>query len=187
MSQSYSFSWRPIIDDLSPYNWVMVICYFLLAVTSHIIYSRNVTEPNQKVWIVTTLLFIFFGVNKLFSLKELIAECGRILLVKTGIYGFRRPVLFGASIIASLCAVEAFNHLITKNKFLPRGYMVVVAGIFYLFGYFMIRSISFHRVDRYIEHTFYLGIKLKFILEFIGIIITMCGCVRVFIPITIKQ
>ena len=171
-------SWRPVIDDSSLWNWIAVICYFAIATASYAISSMKYRSFEKTIWFAVFLLFLFFGCNKLFSLKELVAVCGRILLYSTGTYYLRRPMLFVIGLSMVIGVFFLVRVFIVNRTLLSNEIRAIIISVIYLFFFFIIRAISFHKVDWKIEHTWYLGIKLKFILEYTGIFIAGFGCVR---------
>lgn len=120
-------------------------------------------------WALLIVLFVFLGLNKQIDLQTWLTDVGRRVAQAQGWYEQRarvQTVFVGAIAVVGLW-VLAFL-LDRTRELLPRHALAFV-GLVLLACYVILRTSSFHDIDRVLASGI-LGIRLSWILEFLGIV-----------------
>jgi hypothetical protein len=174
MGEANDLLWRPGIEDPSRMSWVIVMLYFISAFCSLYVFMQKEGCHYRPFWSTLALVLLFFGMNKLLCIQSLVAVTGRLILYKYNIYQVRRPLLV---CIGSIATAASFILLFLSGRkygLVNREYSIPLFGVLFLCSLFMIRSISFHYVDWYVEKQI-MGIEIKLYLELTGALLIIIG------------
>ncbi|MCB2073863.1 MAG: hypothetical protein KDE49_09150 [Novosphingobium sp.] len=168
--------WPAGIGDPTLIGWLTVAVYAgaalacaltaraakpILAATK--LYCRH----DRVFWLVATVIFVFFGVNKQLDLQSLFTELARKVAYEHHWYDERRyyqkifiEVLLGAAILTGLALIWGFRRSRAPVK-------IAIAGLACTGAFVVLRAASFHHVDLLLGGRL-AGVRWNFILEVTG-------------------
>ncbi len=157
--------WRPGIGDPSLMGWITVAAYAFAAVLAWRAWSRD----HNRVWLGVTVLMAFLCVNKQFDLQSLFTDIGRVFARRDGWYEKRRVFqkIFVTGVLAGSGCLVAW--VAWKCRAFIAGHKLLVAGLFFLLTFIVVRAASFHHVDVFLKSTSAGGLRMNWILELSGI------------------
>ena len=131
-------------------------------------------KGERKIWWILVFGLTFLGINKQLDLQTALTEFGRILSEQQGWYEKRRQVqlffTFGIAAITIFSAI-ALLFLARKTSFATQ---LTLAGAIWLLSFIFIRVAGFHHVELHL-HGVFIGMKLKWVYEIIGICMIFVG------------
>ncbi len=172
-------AWAPGIGDPSVFGWLVTLAYFaasLLCLRAAFA-ARAAGGLGGSAWAALSLALSFLGINKQIDLQTLLTEIARILAVRGGWYGKRRPVqlLFVAGVF--LAGIWLLRHLMRLGRGERRGLRVALFGAMFLVCFIVVRAASFHHLDRVFMQT-WSDLRLNAVVELAGIILVAVGAIR---------
>jgi hypothetical protein len=160
--------WRPQIGDPTLMGWFTVWAYAAAGLLALLTARPRGGAPWNKAWLTVAVGLAFLCVNKQLDLQSLLTDLGRELFRSLGLYEARRTFqkLF---VFAALGLAAAGAGWVTWHyrAFCGRN-RLLVAGLFFLLTFIVVRAISFHHVDKFLG-TRVAGMKLNWMLELTGI------------------
>lgn len=167
------FKWYPRIDNLTIIDWLTIALYFMASITCGILACRVGLEqphwPRERgAWRSLAVLFLGLGINRQLNLDTVFTQAGRVLANYQGWYGHR--ALFQLAFIAQValtCVVVEVTLLVWARRS-PKSTRVALAGAVLVFSFVVIRAVSYHYVDRFLNKQI-LGFRRNSILEMAGI------------------
>jgi hypothetical protein len=184
-------AWLPEIGDPTVLGWTICIAYFatgaLCAWAMRIAWigwrtaqihagperrarsRRRAYRASVAFWGLLIILFIILGVNKQVDMQTILTEAARDVARDQGWFQQRRIVQAG---IVSVMGVVGFivlaGMLIATRQIMPR-HVLAFIGVCLLILFVCLRAVSFHHLDAILKQA-YLGVKLRWMLEIIGIL-----------------
>src|SRR5262245_40881963 len=163
------------IRDLSIVGWLTVILYFSAAIRCWIIarelrWAAHDIEGAKELrgWRSMTAVLFALGVSKQLDLPTVLTNTGRVIRRLQGWYEQRRSAQLALVAVLALMSLIAAIILVRWARNAPVSTWLALAASIMLVGYFVIRAVSFHSVDRLIGARI-LGVSLNSILEIAGI------------------
>jgi hypothetical protein len=169
--------WSPGIGDPDIISWIIVALYTLSAWQCYRVATLRPSmlgKGERNIWWILVFGLAFLGINKQLDLQTALTEFGRILSEQQGWYGKRRQVqlffIFGIAAITIFSGI-ALLFLARKASFATQ---LTLAGAIWLLSFIFIRAAEFHHVELHL-HGVFLGIKLKWVYEIVGICMIIVG------------
>ncbi len=172
-----ALEWHFGIGDPDVFGWVTFAGYFVAAYLCWRVARSCVRagrsgkySGSHRFWYAAVVCLVVLGINKQLDLHVLITEIARNIAKADGWYQQRQNlqhnVLFLGLVFGLVVAVY-LAHLIRRA---PKRQGMALAGLIFMFGFVILRSLSLHHVDIVLSETFS-GVTVKFLLEFGGIAI----------------
>jgi hypothetical protein len=163
------------IRDLSIVGWLIALLYFLAAIRCWIIARRlrwaahDIDGTKElRCWRSITASCFVLGLSKQLDIPTVLTNSGRLIARLQGWYDQRRSAQLALVAVLALVSLIALILLVRWARNAPVSTWLAVAASVMLVGYFAIRAVSFHSVDRLISMRI-LGVSLNSILEIAGI------------------
>ena len=169
--------WRPTIGDPTFLGWFTVWAYALATVLAAWA-ARKVNRdraiesgPRVKtVWILVAVSLGFLCLNKQLDLQSLFTDIARAIFKSHGWYGERRQYQKWF-VLGALSLSAAFAVWFTwRYRCFWRSHTLLVAGLFLLLTFIVVRAISFHHVDQFLGARLG-GVRMDWVLELTGILL----------------
>ncbi len=154
---------------------VTVIAYGITAVLCFIAMwkSKVITDNRKKhqlFWLGVGLLFVFFAFNKHTNFQSGFTSFFRTLAYESQWYDVRQsvqiPFIVGVLLLTAVLLLLASWTL----RSIWQDYKLTILGVAYQIAFVTIRASSLHAMDGIINFTV-AGIRMNWILEFVGILI----------------
>jgi hypothetical protein len=160
--------WRPQIGDPTFMGWFTVWAYAAAAVVALLAARPRGGNGWNRAWLAVAVGMGFLCVNKQLDLQSLLTDLGRELFRMLGLYEQRRKFqrLFVFAVLG--LAAAGAGWVAWHYRAFCAGNRVLVAGLFFLLTFIVVRAISFHHVDKFLG-TRLAGIKVNWMLELTGI------------------
>jgi hypothetical protein len=156
--------WRPEIGDPTFMGWFTVVAYGVAAVLAWRAWSAR----RERIWLGTAVLMALLCVNKQFDLQSLFTDIGREIARHGGWYEDRRRVQKGF-VLAVLAGAGVFGcWFVWRFREFLAHHKLLVAGMFLLLTFIVVRAISFHHVDVFLKSGI-AGLRMNWLLELGGI------------------
>ena len=175
--------WTPGIGDKSVIGWLTVFVYLTAAVLAFSrardAYSAIMPAPGalKNFWLVLAGLLLLLAINKQLDLQSAVTALGRCMADAQGWYDDRQRVqLFFVGAIAVIGALSFVTALYFLRRHLRQQWMVV-AGLFLLASFVIMRASSFHLMDALINARI-LGVKINWIMELGALALVIAGIWR---------
>ena len=168
--------WHLGVGDPTIIGWLTVVAYFICFVTCFIAVRRHLDKNQREAvyWFLMTLIMLFLGINKQLDLQMLMGEIGRSISKSQGWYEDRKIVQITFLVLLGIFFLWAghftwrrFDKVLLRNK-------LASFGLFYLCAFIMVRAISIHGTDSFMDSKLFGG-KLSHLLEIAGVILIMWG------------
>jgi hypothetical protein len=163
------------IRDLSIVGWLTVILYFSAAIRCWIIarklgWAADDIEGTKELrcWRSMTAASFALGVSKQLDIPTVLTNAGRLIARLQGWYDQRRSAQIALVAVLAIMSLIAAIMLVRWVRNAPVSTWLALVASVMLVGYFAIRAVSFHSVDRLIGMRI-LGVSLNSILEIGGI------------------
>ena len=154
---------------------VTVLAYAITAVFCFIAAwkSRSIVDNHKKhqlFWFGVGLLFVFFAFNKHTNFQSGFTSFFRTLAYESAWYDVRQSVQI--PFIVGVLIVTAVLLLLASWILRPiwQDHKLTIVGVAYQLAFVAIRASSLHAMDGIINFTF-AGIRMNWVLEFVGILI----------------
>ncbi len=180
MIECISYRWSPAIGDPSLIGWATVFAYLVAAVFTFL-RARDAFGAAYPAmgelkffWLVISVVLVLLAFNKQMDIQSALTAAGRCLALDQGWYedrsGVQRMFMTGVAIVgAAVFAVAAWSlrrHI--------RGQWMVLAGLFLLITFVLLRASSFHHMDIFI-HRRMLGVKMNWLIELLALALIIAG------------
>ncbi len=133
--------WRPEIGDPTFMGWFTVVAYGVAALLAWRAWSAR----RERIWLGTAVLMVLLCVNKQFDLQSLFTDIGREIARHGGWYEDRRLVQKGF-VLAVLAGAGVFGGwFVWRFREFLAHHKLLVAGLFLLLMFIVVRAISFTR------------------------------------------
>lgn len=178
MNKVELFGWQPGIGDPGMMGWLIVVCYFMAALLSFLVYLKADEQHfgnarlylyQKRFWLSLALLLCVLCVNKQLDLQSLLTAIGKYYAHEHGWYEQRRHIQMFIIIALLSTAVFTFVFFVTKLGRLVKINWLAILGVVFLLVFIIIRATSFHRMDIIINSTAF-GLRMNWILELSGIL-----------------
>lgn len=165
--------WRPEIGDPTFMGWFTVFAYAMAAFTALLAAVRTGSAPqaagaSRRTWKAIAVLMLLLCVNKQLDLQSLFTDVGRVFAWKYGWYERRRE--FQKWFVIGVLVFSSATTLLLAVRF--RGFWkkspLLGAGLAFLLTFIVVRAISFHHVDVFLNHAV-AGVRMNWFLELSGI------------------
>lgn len=172
-----SVNWFRGNGDPSLMGDVTVVAYAITAVFCFIAAwkSKGIADNSKKhrlFWFCVGLLFFFFAFNKHTNFQSGFTSFFRTLAYESEWYDVRQsvqiPFIVGVLLITAVLLLLASWIL----KPIWQDYKLTILGVAYQLAFVIIRASSLHAMDGIINFTF-AGIRMNWVLEFVGILIVV--------------
>jgi hypothetical protein len=181
-----SIRWRPAIGDPTFMGWFTVCAYgatAVLAMWAAWLSARGSgglpegVPKGRSIWISISLLMVFLCLNKQLDLQSLFTDIGRVMAKSQGWYEERRQ--FQKFFVIGVLAISGtFGFWVTlRFRAFWLGHGLLLAGLFFLLTFIVVRAISFHHVDEFLR-TPLVGIRMNWLLELTGISLVALAAAR---------
>lgn len=183
-----SFRWSPGLGDPTIFGWLTVAAYLVAAVFS---FQRARNEfaaiPPQTgdlkfFWLTVAGLLFLLAINKQMDFQSLLTAGGRCVAQAQGWYGMRRSVQAGFIIGLMIASAGVFGLALWALRRHIRQQRLVLAGLFILIVFVLMRASSFHHMDQFIN-TRIMGVRMNWLFELgsLGMIIAGARKRRLFV------
>lgn len=163
------------IGSLPIVGWLTVILYFWAAIRCWIIVSelRRATANIEKAkdsryWCSIGGAFFALGVSKQVDLQTMLTNTGRAIARFQGWYGQRQSAQIAFVAVIAIMSLIAAIVLVRWARNTPVSTWLALAASIMLIGYWVIRAVSLHSLDRLVDARI-LGVRLDSILVIVGI------------------
>jgi hypothetical protein len=165
--------WRPEIGDPTFMGWFTVFAYAMAACGALLAAIKTGRTPrsegaSRRTWIAIAVLMLLLCVNKQLDLQSLFTDIGRVIAWKYGWYERRRE--FQKWFVIGVLAISIATTVLLAVRF--RGFWkrspLLGAGLAFLLTFIVVRAISFHHVDVFLNHAV-AGVRMNWFLELSGI------------------
>jgi hypothetical protein len=161
--------------NLSIVGWLTVILYFCAAIRCWIIAREirsttgNIEETKElRCWSSMSAAFFALGVSKQLDLQTILTNTGRVIARFQGWYGQRQSAQIAFVAVIAIMSLIAAIVLVRWARNAPVSTWLALASSIMLIGYWVIRTVSLHSVDRLVDARI-LGVRLDSILEIAGL------------------
>ena len=169
--------WHAGIGDPTILGWLTVAVY-LVAVFCCVKQARVVKMRGggTKFWLFLAIFLLLLAINKQLDLQGWLTQAAKDSAFANGWYEYREPVQIALiSIIGlSLLIVGVTSRLYLINSW--RHYPLAWVGTILLFAFILMRAVSFHHFDTFINHDV-LGLKINVIVEFGAVLLIILGAI----------
>ena len=183
-----SFRWSPGLGDPTIFGWLTVAAYLAAAGFS---FQRARNEfaaiPPQTgdlkfFWLTVSGLLFLLAINKQMDFQSLLTAGGRCVAQAQGWYGARRGIQAGFIIGLMVASAGAFGLALWALRRHIRQQRLVLAGLFILIVFVLMRASSFHHMDQFIN-TRIVGVRMNWLFELgsLGMIIAGARKRRLFV------
>jgi hypothetical protein len=168
-----SFNRTPRIGDPTFVGWLTTVLYFVTSISCWILARKvelagNHHSNERLAWLFIAVLFLALGTNKQLDLQTALTEAGRVIAHLQGWYEQRESVqTVFIGLVATICVITAFTLLIWMRR-APIPTWLALIGTILVLGFVLIRSASFHHIDRFIGESI-LGLRWNWLIEIGGI------------------
>jgi hypothetical protein len=162
-------NWRFGARQLTIGGWLTVVLYIMAAVICwDASGSTGITAQEWKVWRSIALVFGGLGISKQLNLLTAFTEFGRTAAHFGGWYHRRQIVQteFVRGVVVSCAAITLTVIGWARAASLACWLAVIVTAV--VLGFVLIRAVSIHRVDSFINRTAF-GLRWNMVLEVGGI------------------
>ncbi len=165
-----SYRWSPGLGDPTIFGWLTVLAYLVAAVFS---FQRARDEfaaiPPETgdlrfFWIAIAGLLFLLAINKQMDFQSLLTAAGRCQAQAQGWYGARRGVQAGFIFGLMIAGAGVFGLALWALRRHIRQQRLVLAGLFILMVFVLMRASSFHHMDRFIN-TRIVGVRMNWLFE----------------------
>jgi hypothetical protein len=162
--------WRPTIGDPSVMGWFTVAAYVACAALAFWAARPQSANDHRPVvfWGAVGILMVLLAINKQLDLQSMLTEVGRQIARHQGWMEQRRSVQAGFIVGFSLLAAAGFLGFALFMRQWFRRFMLAFIGLFVLLSSIIIRAVSFHHVDQFLDVRI-LHLRMNWILELSGI------------------
>lgn len=122
-------------------------------------------------WAVTTLLFVFLGVNKQLDLDGWFTETGRQFAINQGWYDLRWQLQEPMAICIAVIGVSLLALLLSITRSLLPRHILAFIGSLFLVIFLILKTLSFHHLDNLLGQVI-ASVHVRTIIEWLAI-----GCV----------
>ncbi len=168
--------WTPTIGDPTFIGWFTVIAYLVASFlcftcarkNSRLLSSRS-GNSIRNFWFSLALILLLLAINKQLDLQTLFTVVGRQTAIDQGWYEQRRTVQlqFVVGLVAIMTGLLSLTaHFLGKQL---KQISFALIGLFFLSTFVIVRAISFHYIDRFINLDL-AGFSMNWILELGGIL-----------------
>ena len=162
--------WSPRIGDPNLTGWLTVAAYLMTALLALAVWRRLKGRAGRVFWALLTVLLILLAANKQLDLQSALTATGKCLARAQGWYGSRRIVqagfivaLLAALVVGLAVAARTLRGSLARNA-------LALSGLAIVFGFVMVRAVSFHHVD-YLIGSHSLGVSNNFLFENAGLLL----------------
>ncbi len=134
-------------------------------------------QRTRRLWLSVAVLLGCLAINKQLDLQSLVTDIARVISRWQGWYEERREYqrwFVGLAIVGSASLAVWFSVRFRK---LWMSHGLLLAGIFFLLTFIVVRAISFHHVDQFLRFRL-AGAKMNWVLELSGIFLVGMAAVR---------
>ena len=170
-------NWFSGNGDPSLMGDVTVLAYLITAVFCTVAAwkCKNIPDNPSKhrwFWIAIALLFFFFAFNKHTNLQSGFTSFFRLLAYETEWYDVRQsvqiPFVVGVLLITAVLLI--FTMWLLRS--LWKTYLLTIIGVAYQLAFVIVRASSLHAMDGIINYSI-AGIRMNWVLEFVGILLVL--------------
>lgn len=158
---------------------VTVVAYFVAASCCWFAAERLLlTKPQQTMqrgyWLILAILLTILGVNKIFDLLSIVTTFLRNVTWIRGWYDVHHTIqVIGLALLVIMIGLTVV--LFHKHHRPQSAERISFLGIVWLASFVVVRAISIHEVDAFINFEFF-GIRMNWILELSGLLVmTICA------------
>jgi hypothetical protein len=144
----HHFNWTLGIGPATFGGWVIVVLYFLTMISCWAT-ARTPGVKERRIWVAISILFLGLWLNRQLDLQSGFTDVGRIFARAHGWYGHRQPVQIAFIIAAAVICFIAVMALLVWQRRAPVPTWFALVGTTLVIGYVLIRTASFHRIDRF--------------------------------------
>lgn len=165
--------WTPNIGDPTVIGWVTVAAYFIVAaicLKATLLSKSDTNKSLKNLWLFLTFFLIALGINKQLDLQTIFTLFGKNLVIEQGWYNDRYIFQIGFIIFIGLSGVVGLTALLKKYKHINTEIKIALVSCIILFIFILIRAISFHYMDFFINMEI-VGIKINWLIELSSLII----------------
>lgn len=177
------WSWKPGDPYLAAY--ILTGYYLLLAAMSFWLCRRIRLQERQVVtesseisslkrryylWMMIALVVLLLGINKQLDLQSLIPYLGRLVFLKLGIYGIRRPVQAIFFVAIFFVSVVGLALVFRRVRIPSRPALLAWLGLFLQCGFVLFRAATIN----HLEWRLWTAIRahsLNIVIETIGLVV----------------
>ena len=170
-------NWSPGIGDPDLISWLIVILYTLGAWQCYRVTTMQTSvlrKRERTIWWILAFGLLALGINKQLDLQTALVENGRIYAAQQGWFEKRRQVqmffTYGLAAFSTFFIIALFR---LARKAAPATFMAL-AGATCLLSFVAIRAAGFNHVNLHLHYDIF-GLKMKWIVEIIGISIIIAG------------
>lgn len=170
-------NWLPGNGDPTLMGDVTVLAYLVTAVTCAVAAwkCKNILENPSKhrwFWTAVSLLFFFLAFNKHTNLQSGFTSFFRLMAYDAAWYDVRQSVQipFVIGVLAVTAVLLIFAAWLLRS--LWKTYLLTIIGAAYQVAFVIIRASSLHAMDAIINYSI-AGIRLNWVLEFVGILLVL--------------
>lgn len=181
------------VDPLSPFQstdavtvqekWISFFGYAAAALLCILCVFRcrgnrnSITGTQSSLpWLVALVIVLFLSADALFEFRFFLTDLNRMIARGQGWYEQRnliqRTMVGGTLSVGTAVLLMLFS----QRGGVVRGFRLAYAGSLFLIGFYVIRFISFHPVDKILSYTL-IGIDVSLIMEILGIICVILSSV----------
>jgi hypothetical protein len=154
-------------------GWLIEFLYLCVSVScltlARKLASNNASASGEhRVWRAIAALFLALCISKQLGLETALTEAGRSLAFSEGWYNRRHNVQLAFIVLMTIACISAEIMLLMRVRKAPRPTLLALIGATFVVVYLMIRAISFHPVDHFIDQQI-IGLRWNWILQMVGI------------------
>ncbi len=179
--------WHPHIGDPTVIGWTITVAYFVvtfLCYRAGLAVKRSFSDPGNRrdriVWFGLAGVLLALGINKQLDLQTLVIHTGRKVALLNGWHDFGREIQLYFVLGLAFSGVILVGVLFWLSHGGWKQYWPVLLGSVMLMTFVLIRAASFDHVDYLLSQWRTVGsIRMKYVLELLGILIVGVGAARV--------
>lgn len=134
-------------------------------------------KRSRRVWLAVAGLMMCLCINKQLDLQSLLTEIGRIMARHEGWYEERRRFQGWFVLGVILGSAGGTCWFVWRFQEFWRQHKLLTAGLMFLLTFIVVRAISFHHVDMFIQ-TRVFGFKMNWAFELLGIFLISLAAMR---------